>query len=390
MEKSSIERDLDELLSESLVDASSRVSAGASLSEGDAVALYGAGTLGRVVLKRLRRVGIVPVAFADDTPEKQGLTLDGVAIMPPESVAAEFGERTVFVVTILNPWLRFTEARKRLETLTGKRVLSFLDLAWQYPESFLPFYQFELPQIVLTKAHDVRRAFNLWEDEESRRQFVAHLRFRLFLDYQALPGNSLDNYFPSDVLPALPPDTIFVDCGAFDGDSIRAFFEYQGDSFCKIFAFEPDEQNYQKLRQYISTLPADVARRIYVYNAGVGDRRARMKFDSTGNTGASFSDLGDAEVDVVPLQEIVHDNHASTVYVKFDVEGTEWQALKGTQELIERVVPVLAVSIYHRPDDLWQLPLYLKSLNPNYKLYLRTQGEDGMDVICYAVPGAHL
>ena len=54
--------------------------------------------------------------------------------------------------------------------------------------------------------------------------------------------------------------------------------------------------------------------------------------------------------------------------------------------MIRRVRPVLAVSVYHRPDDLWRLPPYLKSLGPGYRLFLRTQGEDGMDVICYAVP----
>ena len=44
------------------------------------------------------------------------------------------------------------------------------------------------------------------------------------------------------------------------------------------------------------------------------------------------------------------------------------------------------MSVYHLPDDLWQLPLYIRSLNPDYKLFLRTQGEDGMDAICFAVP----
>ena len=68
------------------------------------------------------------------------------------------------------------------------------------------------------------------------------------------------------------------------------------------------------------------------------------------------------------------------------MEGGEWEALRGTQRLLDGARPLLAVSIYHRPDDLWELPLYLQSLDLGYRLYLRTQGEDGMDVICYAVP----
>lgn len=387
MEKSVFEQGLNELLSESLEAASSRAASLPSLRDADALTLYGAGTLGRVVLKNLRDAGVEPVAFADDTDEKQACAIDGLRVMTPEKVVAEFGERTIFAVTILNPALRFLEAKKRLEALTGARVISFLDLAWQYPETFLPYYQFELPQNVLTKATDIRRAFHLWEDDESRRQFVAHLRFRLYRDYAALPKNSWDNYFPSGVLPRLPPATTFVDCGAYDGDTIQRFLKHQQGRFHEIFAFEPDDANCQKLRDYVSSLGADAAGRIHIYNAGVGSRPAKMRFNALGNTSAAFSDSGSVEVDVVPIQKIVGGEDAAAVYVKFDVEGAEWDALAGTEELIRRANPLLAVSVYHQPDDLWQLPLYLQSLNSSYKFFLRTQGEDGMDAICYAVPG---
>ena len=384
MEANSVERDLDSLLSESPEDASLRASNKFSLEANDSLSLYGAGTLGRTVLDKLRCVGIEPVAFADDTPEKQGQTIEGVPVMTPEGVASKFGKQTVFVVTILNPALSFLEAKRRLKALNGARVVSFLEIAWEYPEAFLPYYQFELPQNVLSKASDIRRAFALWEDDESRRQFVRHLRYRLYLDYEALPKNSKDDYFPVDVVPRLPADTTFVDCGAYDGDTIRQFLRHQENDFNEIFAFEPDENNCAKLRDYVSTLPTDISGRIHIYNAGVGSKRTKMRFNPTGNTSAAFDTSGAAQVDVLPIQEIVTGSRGA-IYVKFDVEGAEWEAIEGMQRLIEVKQPRLAVSIYHRTDDLWQLPLYLKSLNPAYRLYLRTQGEDGMDVICYAV-----
>ena len=384
MEANSVERELDSLLSESPEDASLRASNKFSLEGNDSLSLYGAGTLGRAVLHKLRSIGIEPVAFADDTPEKQGQTIERVPIMTPEGVASKFGKQTVFVVTILNPALSFLEAKRRLKVLTGARVVSFLEIAWEYPEAFLPYYQFELPQNVLSKASDIRRAFALWEDDESRLQFVRHLRYRLYLDYEALPKNSKDDYFPVDVVPRLPDDATFVDCGAYDGDTIRQFLHHQENDFNEIFAFEPDENNCAKLRDYVSALPPDISGRIHIYNAGVGSRRTKMRFNSTGNTSAAFDTAGATQVDVLAIQEIVTGNRGY-IYAKFDVEGAEWEALEGMQRLIEVKQPLLAVSIYHRTDDLWQLPLYLKSLNPAYRLYLRTQGEDGMDVICYAV-----
>jgi FkbM family methyltransferase len=307
-------------------------------------------------------------------------------VIRPQDVCSEFGAHAVFAVTIFNPAASFLRISRRLQQQTGARVVSFLSLAWQYPDSFLPHYQFELPQDVLENAGDIRRAFQVFADDESRRQFVGQLRFRLHLDYNALPRSSAGDYFPADVLPEFPSGTTFVDCGAFDGDTIKRLLEHQQGRFHKIFAFEPDEQNCRKLRDYVSSLATDVASRIHVYNAGVGSRRTKMKFDPTGNSSASFSAAGNVEVEVVPIQEIVAGDDATTLYIKFDVEGAEWEALKGTEELIRRKAPVLAVSIYHRPDDLWQLPLYLKSLKPRYSLFLRTQGEDGMDVVCYARP----
>ncbi|HKO63224.1 MAG TPA: FkbM family methyltransferase [Pyrinomonadaceae bacterium] len=383
MKNARIEQELLDLLSETPAQARSRVRAHFRIDAADALVLYGAGTFGRAVLRRLREAGIEPVAFADDTTEKQGRTVDGLPVFTPKGAVKEFGDRIVFAVTILNPALRFLDAKARLTTSTDARVVSFLDLASQWPEHLLPFYQYQHPGAMLTHAEEIRRAFHLWEDEESRRQFVAHLRFRLTFDYEALPENTGDNYFPADVLPPLPPEITFVDCGAYDGDTIRYFLRQQQNQFGKIFAFEPDGQNYRKLSDYVATLGSS---KVQTYQAAVASGPGKLKFDPTGNSGAALSNNGTVEVDVVALQDVLSDEKGAALYVKFDVEGAEREALDGMERLIREASPTLAVSVYHRPADLWSLPLYLRSLNPAYKLFLRTQGEDGMDVICYAVP----
>src|SRR5207244_1444528 len=71
------ERQLNELLAESLDEARDRAANRLALQKGDALILYGAGTLGSIVLERLRQVGVEPAAFADDTPEKQGQVVAG-------------------------------------------------------------------------------------------------------------------------------------------------------------------------------------------------------------------------------------------------------------------------------------------------------------------------
>lgn len=384
-EKSPTAQELDELLGESLADARRRVVGQVFVGDDDALVLYGSGGLGATALNGLRRFGVEPAAFADDTPEKHGKVIDGLPVMTVEEAVQEFGERLVFVVTIMNPKLRFIDARQRLRMFTDRPVISFLHLAWQYPETFLPYYQFELPQHVLAKSPDIQRALHVFADDESRRQFVAHIRFRLWLDYKALPASANGDYFPSDVLSPLPPDTTFVDCGAYDGDTVRRFLGKQRGAFGRIYAFEPDEINCQRLHDYVATLGDDVADKVHVYHAGVGHRRERLRFSSTGKMSAAFCGTGDVEVDVLPLQEVIEDD-GSPIYIKFDVEGAEREALAGAEQLIHRARPIIGISVYHRPDDLWELPLYLHALDLGYQLFLRTQGEDGMDVVCYAVP----
>ncbi|MDB5580924.1 MAG: methyltransferase FkbM family [Bradyrhizobium sp.] len=377
-------QELEALLAESPEAAGRRVLSQALPPEA-ALVLYGAGNLGMTVARRLRQAGAPAAAFADDTPGKQGLVIEGLPVLSPQAALDKFGAATVFVVTIHNPAASFVRVRERLLEIPDARVISFLALAWTYPKVFLPYLAFELPQYVLAKAPDIRRAFALLADAESRRQFVAHLKFRLWLDFDALPPSSQGDYLPNDIFGLLAADTTFVDCGAFDGDTIRFFLGRQRGRFGRILAFEPDAGNYQRLCAYVAGLDEPVRRRIVTSCAGVGSRRQQLAFNATGNTGAALSDAGTTQVDVVPLHEAIPGDSAP-LFIKIDVEGAESEALAGAAPVIRDRHPVLAVSIYHRPDDLWQLPFALHLLDPASQIFVRTLGEDGMDIVCFAVP----
>lgn len=350
------------------------------------VVLYGAGMLGRHVAARLRRAGITPVAFADDTHAKHGAILDGLDVMPPFRVVEHFGEGVLFIVTIFNPGLKFLDARERLRRLAEGGVFSFLHLAQIFPGEFLPFGPFEPPSALAAKRDDIRRTYDLLADDESRREFVGHLRFRLHSDFAALPPNGHEGYFPRDLFPAPLSDNVrFVDCGAYDGDTIAAFLRHQHGRFSTIDAFEPDAGNFRRLAAHVASLGPDASRRIALHQSGVGAMREARSFNATGNMAAAFNPSGAARVPVVAIDDLIVPDERP-VYVKYDIEGGESEALRGTSSLIRLAQPLLAISIYHRPDDLWQLPLQARALNPDYQLYVRTQGEDGTDVVCYAIP----
>jgi len=354
-------------------------------STGRKLVLYGAGTLGRSLLKRLRAGGIEPIAFADDTPSKQGQMLDGLEILFPEQVAARFGSDFVFAVTILNPALRFLEAEERLRRRTGRDVLSLLALAKTFPDALFPYLQYDRPARILESASQIRRAFNILSDDRSREEFVAHLHFRLTARYQLLPAKSTPAYFPPGLVSEFSDDCIFVDCGAYDGDSMRQFLRHQHGHFGAIVAFEPDRRNFETLANYVRSLGAETASRIHLHHGAIGDHTGETPFDETGDMSAAVHPDATGKVALFALDDVVRPE-GSEIYIKFDIEGFEQQALEGARSLLRAQRPTLAVSAYHRPGDLWEIPLYLHDLDIGYRLSLRTEGDDGMDLVCYALP----
>jgi len=347
--------------------------------------LYGAGNLGRRVLSRLRASGIEPLAFADDTPAKQGSTIDGLPVVFPEEVCPQFGNHVTVAVTILNSAMRFLEAREQLHTRTGCEAISLLELSRMYPDSLLPYLQYDRPEQITRNAQPIRRAFHTLADQRSRQEFVAHLEFRLTANYDVLPGRSQPPYFPADLISQFASDVTFVDCGAYDGDTVRAFLAHQGDRFDGIVAFEPDEQNYEKLMAYVSSLEAKIRSRIQLHRGAVGDQSGTVAFTQTGDMSAAVAVGGNEQVPLFALDGAIL-RAGSQIYLKLDIEGFELPALRGAAHLLRSKWSALAVSAYHLPADLWEIPLYLHDLDLGHRLYLRTEGEDGMDIVCYAIP----
>lgn len=68
-----------------------------------------------------------------------------------------------------------------------------------------------------------------------------------------------------------------------------------------------------------------------------------------------------------------------------DIEGAELDALKGAEKTIEQFRPKLAISLYHKREDLYEIPIWIKSIMPNYKMYLRHYANKQWDLVLYCV-----
>jgi len=116
---------------------------------------------------------------------------------------------------------------------------------------------------------------------------------------------------------------------------------------------------------------------------GLWNRRDKLTFSSTGTIASRLSEYGNIKIDVTSIDELL--NGELVTFIKMDIEGAEIEALKGAVKTIQKYKPKLAVCVYHKVGDFIDIPLLIKEINPEYKLYLRHYSTGRTDTVCYAV-----
>jgi FkbM family methyltransferase len=385
-----LDQQLEELLAEGVEGARKREAttfddlAGSQATE---LVLFGAGNLGRRALAGLRKAGMEPLCFVDSDKARWGEELDGLPVFSPDEGSRLYGSRAVFIVTI---WrgegaARMSSRVSQLRQLGCKSVVPFLPLFWKFSASLLPNYLHDLPHHIYLQSDRVRKAYQLMADDESRREYLAQLRYRLLGDFECLPDPVQGAMYFREELFSLWKNETLVDCGAFDGDTLSLFLAKTGNSFNGAIAFEPDPVNFEKLAERVNRMAPEVSQRITLHQTATGEINERVLMD-VGSGVASQVGKGDQEVESVALDSLLQGVAVS--FIKMDIEGSELATLAGAKRLIRQNSPILAISAYHRQDDLWNIPLFIRDLNPDYSIHLRPHMLEGWDLVCYAIPGS--
>jgi hypothetical protein len=240
----------------------------------DKIVLFGAGEFGIWVLDRLRRAGVEPCCFSDNNKARWGIHVDGLEVLSPQDAIARFAATAAFVVTIFNG----SAARDQLRHLNCTHVLSAATLFWKYPEVFMPDLGIDCPELLAQQESQIRHCFELLSDESSRQELCNQVEWRYWLtpEFLPLPHNAGELYFPADLV--LPDEQeIFVDCGAFDGDSIRGLLRRR-QPFRHVYALEPDPANRDALQAFLAKLPPNVRERVTVWPYAVSNKNGIESF----------------------------------------------------------------------------------------------------------------
>ncbi len=281
----------------------------------------------------------------------------------------------------------------------GKRVISYSEACEKYPNGFDIVVSFgsKIPEVIerifsLESNHrvyapdvevcgyelfceeyfdlheaELYKARECFEDKLSKEVFDNIIRYKLTgkLKYLKLTSFSESE---CDSLLGLDRYTSYLDLGAYNGDTVKKYLNLCK-NLKKIYAFEPDLRNFKKLCAFCEQISGCEA---IPLNYAVYSSDTTLSFSASGNRNSTAIANGSYEHKTIEIEAKAPDSVLDSVdFIKYDVEGLEYEALLGSKKLIKNYQPDLLVSMYHKCDDMFKLPLLVKELNPNYALYLR-------------------
>ena len=174
---------------------------------------------------------------------------------------------------------------------------------------------------------------------------------------------------------------VFIDGGALDGRTSLEFVKWCDDRFSKIYLFEPNTKMYHECKQTISILPSE---KYKFYGIALWNKKCQLLFanEAFSKWDAHVSDTGDILVNADTIDHLIVDTPVT--FIKLDVEGSELETLEGASETIKRYHPRMAISVYHKKDDLFNIADYVMTLYCGYRFAIRHYHSDAIETILYA------
>ncbi len=321
--------------------------------------IYGAGNVGKDVFSVLTQRGIPVIAFFD-RKAKPDEYWKGFPVLQPDSecVSAKMRKHAFVIIAIHNRDVEIPPIIEKLVMLGYGRTVTLIELYDYFGQEMgnrfwlTPRYYYQSVKSFITSVA------GLWADEASKALYTALVQFRLTGNYSFLPKPDMEHqYFPSD-LPQSKMPLRFVDCGAFDGDTLASLIN-MGFDIEATASFEPDQENFQKLVHFVE-INREALSNTALWPCGVWSSTRQLRFTSGQGESCNVSSAGDIMVQCVSLDDAIP--FFAPNFIKMDIEGAEYDAVLGARQTIVKYKPVLAISLYHCPEHLWQIPLLINRL----------------------------
>ena len=214
--------------------------------------------------------------------------------------------------------------------------------------------------------------------------------------------NELKDRFPNRIIHPLPykkligtfgwqyfdvfspkEEEVFINAGAFQGETDIDFVKWTNNAYKKIYMFEPIKDNVDICRKVYEENNIE---RVEIFCKGTWSYTGVLHFTQGENSQGAITESGDARIDVISIDDAVKrvGDRGGVTFLKMDIEGAELRALQGARETILRGKPRMAICIYHKRTDLYEIPQYLLSLVPEYRFKVRQYASNNWETVLYA------
>ena len=342
------------------------------------VVLYGAGQIGRELAILLYENKYKLSAFLDNNADKVK-AINNIRCYKPDEYIKNLKnvESTIVILSLFLPTENLNLICQELKALGYKNIICDYNLL----ACFCAYGRNQKSDLILSDfSEQIKQVFLLLEDEHSRMIYIENLSAYARWDFsQTVESTGMIQYFDVKV-PFSKGYKHFVDCGAFVGDSFEELIRMHD---CETYiGFEPDTDNFKRL-SYNTELEKNKLDNIFLYPCAVSNQNGYVFFQQDGNLSSAISEENEqaVPVSVVRLDDVLKKQDISMI--KMDIEGAEMDALLGAEKIIREQNPDLAICVYHKISDIWEIPLLLKKMCSEYKFYLRCHWPLGTETVLY-------
>ncbi|MBC3909158.1 FkbM family methyltransferase [Undibacterium umbellatum] len=341
------------------------------------VIIYGAGVYA-YVLKRFLELNDIKIqaAMVDEEYLAQQAFAD-LSVVSTEDYTAQLGNCHIIVgITNYPPML---EKLRRL----GASDVHVIDI----PDYLNMSHAFMDRPFVIQNSGNFDQAYSLFDDELSRQTYIAAINTKVSENLTHIaPCVRLDNlYFPSTEFSPGDHES-FLDVGGFTGDTIKEFHHVKHGAYDKIISLEPGDKNFLELQQ---TIADQHIPRVTAIKVGAWHEKTVLRFTTKAmHIDNEISETGASEIQVDTIDAILQQLGSAVSLIKLDINGAEYNALSGARLSINKYRPNIVVRL-HKKEDFYRLPILLKEIAPDMKLYLRQRNYMSMMLILYGIFDLH-
>lgn len=178
---------------------------------------------------------------------------------------------------------------------------------------------------------------------------------------------------------------VFIDGGSCDLNTSLSFLDWVDNDVERIIAFECDRNGITECKHKMST-DVRLVSCVTLIEKGLWSEDTKQFFyedECTSSSRIIEEGTDKTSIETTSIDNVLQGDKVT--FIKMDIEGAELEALKGAKESIKKWHPILAISVYHKLEDIVTIPEYIKEIAPDYRLYLRNYHEDGTETVLYAI-----